>query len=265
MNRINEKFQLLQEKNEKALVGFITAGDPDMEKSIKIIKVMIDTGLDILELGVPFSDPSADGPVIQRSSARALASGTTLEAVLDMTKKIRKMTDIPIILFTYYNPVFVMGSQKFCQKALSNGADGVLIVDLPLEESDELTKLKEMKELFFIRLVSPTTPKKRMTKIAQAANGFIYLISKTGVTGSCGLNTCETGSTAINLRSVTSLPICTGFGISTPGEIREVAAFSDGVVIGSAFEKIIETNIDNPELYKIMAVATAKFKEATKA
>jgi tryptophan synthase alpha chain len=263
MNRIQQKFNLLKEKGEKALVGFVTAGDPDLKRSMEIIRTMIDSGIDILELGVPFSDPSADGPVIQQACQRALKNRITLEDVLDMAGMIRKKTQIPIIIFTYYNPVFTMGVQLFCQKALKNGADGVLIVDLPFEESDEILKFKETKKLCLIRLIGPLTSPDRMKMIAKSASGFIYLISKTGITGSSGFDAKKTSPIANELRSVTNLPICTGFGISTSDHVRDAAAFSNGIVIGSAFEKIIEDNLKNPELLKIIKHATTEFKKAT--
>ncbi len=191
MNRIGETFEALKQKNEKALVGFVTAGDPNISESLNIINAMCAAGVDILELGIPFSDPTADGPVIQRSSGRALAAGLTLRAVLDMTQKIREQSEVPIILFSYYNPIHAYGNKAFYEDALSAGADGVLVVDLPPEESDEMTDTWEGDELSLIRLIAPTTPQERMKQIADSASGFLYLVSKTGVTGSDGLDTSE--------------------------------------------------------------------------
>ena len=264
MNRIKQKFEILKEKSEKALVGFVTAGDPDLKKSMEIIDTMIESGIDILELGVPFSDLSADGPVIQQASKRALKNNVTLDDVLEMAGKIREKSQIPIIIFTYYNPVFAMGIQEFCQKALKNGVDGVLIVDLPFEESDEFLKVKGAEKLSLIQLIAPLTPKKRMEMITKSASGFIYLISKTGVTGSSGFDAKKTSLVEKELRSCTNLPICTGFGISTPDHVSQVAEFSDGVVIGSAFVKIIEDNLENTKLLESIKYAAMKFKEATK-
>jgi len=263
MNRIKQKFNILRKKGEKALVGFVTGGDPDLKKSMEIIMTMIDSGIDILELGVPFSDPTADGPVIQKASKRALKNHVTLEDILNMAGEIRKKTQIPIIIFTYYNPVFVMGVQTFCKKAIKNGADGVLIVDLPFEESNEFLQFKEAEKLSLIRLIAPVTNEDRMKMITKSASGFIYLISKTGITGSSGFNAKKTSLIAKNLKSVIDLPICTGFGISTPDHVKEVAKFSDGIVIGSAFVKIIEENLANQNLLKIIRQTTIKFKEAT--
>jgi tryptophan synthase alpha chain len=264
MNRIQSKFKNLKKNNEKALVGFVTAGDPDVETSLQIITAMCENGIDILELGVPFSDPTADGPVIQRSSARALKHIVSLKTVLEMTGKIRKKTEIPIIIFSYYNPILSYGVHRFQPDALSAGADGVLVVDLPPEESDELTSGSANVDFPLIRLLAPTTPKDRMAKIASNASGFLYLVSKTGVTGSDGLDTSEISNQMEILRSVTDLPVCVGFGISTVADVSAVAAMADGVVIGSAFERLIEENIDKSDLLSLVGKQTSEYKAATK-
>lgn len=267
MNRIGKMFEALKEKKEKALVGFVTAGDPNISDSLRIITAMCEAGVDILELGVPFSDPTADGPVIQRSSGRALANGVNLNAVLDMIRDIREKTEIPIILFSYYNPILRYGNDAFYRDARAAGADGVLVVDLPPEESDEMTDCwTEPPEegLSLIRLVAPTTPLERMAQIAESASGFLYLVSKTGVTGSDGLDTGEIRQHTESLRAASNLPICVGFGISTPEDVAAIAAVADGVVIGSAFERLIEENLDHPDLVSIVAEKVRVSKEATK-
>jgi tryptophan synthase alpha chain len=264
MNRLKNSFETLKQNNEKALVGFVTAGDPDIETSLKIITAMCENGMDILELGVPFSDPSADGPVIQRSSSRALKHDVSLKTVMEMVREIRKITSIPIIIFSYYNPIMAYGIENFQPDAIAAGADGVLVVDLPLEESGELTSLWEDNDFSLINLVAPTTPKERMAKIASASSGFLYLVSKTGVTGSDGLDTSEIATQMGILRSVTDLPVSVGFGISTAEDVATVSSMADGVVIGSAFERLIEENIDNPELVSIIGQQTAEYKAATK-
>jgi len=264
MNRIDKTFEDLGQKKEKALVGFLTAGDPNISGSLNIITAMCKNGLDILELGVPFSDPTADGPVIQRSSARALKDGINLRAVLEMTGKLRQETSIPIILFSYYNPIHSYGVESFYRDAVEAGADGILVVDLPPEESDEMTSCRQGNDLSLIRLIAPTTPLNRMAQIAKSASGFLYLISKTGVTGSNGLDTEDINDKIESLRSVTKLPICVGFGISTVEDVAAMASLTDGVVIGSAFERIIEENLDNPDLASILANKVYEFKEATK-
>jgi tryptophan synthase alpha chain len=264
MNRIAKTFFQLKHKDEKALVGFVTAGDPDLETSLEIILTMCRSGLDILELGIPFSDPTADGPVIQRSSARALTAGMTVKAAFDLTRKIRQEVQLPIILFSYYNPIFIYGGKRFYEDALKAGADGLLVVDLPPEESDELVDAWPGRELSLIRLVAPTTPQERMTVIEKSGDGFLYLISKTGITGSDGLHPAEIKSQADTLRSVTNLPVCVGFGISTPKDVAAVSAIADGVVIGSAFERTIESNLNHKELPGLLSRQTATLKAATR-
>ena len=263
MNRIQKTFNDLQQRKEKALVGFVTAGDPTPELSLQIVLGMCRSGLDILELGIPFSDPTADGPVIQRSSERSLEKGTSLLSVLAMTRKIRLEPDIPIILFSYYNPIFTYGAGRFYQEAVEAGADGVLVVDLPPEESDELTAGWNGQELSLIRLVAPTTSQGRMSFIAGAGEGFLYLVSKTGVTGSPGLDLADIAEKITSLRAVTTLPVCVGFGISTPDDVAGIAKVADGVVVGSAFEKLIETHIEDPDLIEILSGSVKKLKAAT--
>jgi tryptophan synthase alpha chain len=264
MNRIDKTFSRMRQKNEKALVGFVTAGDPTPDLSLEIVLGMCRSGLDILELGIPFSDPTADGPVIQRSSQRSLEKGTSLDSVLAMTRKIRTETDIPIVLFSYYNPIFTYGAARFDRDAVAAGADGVLVVDLPPEESDEMTDAWDGQDLALIRLVAPTTPPDRMALIAQSGQGFLYLVSKTGVTGSHGLDLTDIAGKVNALRDVTSLPLCVGFGISTPNDVMSIAAVADGVVVGSAFEKRIEENIDDPGLAGILSAFAGTLKAATR-
>ena len=264
MNRIDNTFKTLKKKKEKALVGFVTAGDPNIPESLRIIEAMIDAGLDVLELGVPFSDPTADGPVIQRSSARALKQGVNLPTVFEITRRLRKKTDIPIILFSYYNPILTYSVSAFYQDALASEVDGVLVVDLPPEESLEMTSCWSQNDLSLIRLIAPTTPTERMVQIAQSASGFLYLVSKTGVTGSDGLNTKDIGDKIKTLRSITQLPVCVGFGISTAADVTSIVSFADGAVVGSAFERLIEMNLEQPNLPIILAEKVHQLKRSTK-
>ncbi|MFW6080504.1 MAG: tryptophan synthase subunit alpha [Desulfosalsimonas sp.] len=264
MTRIEKTFKRLKDKGEKALVGFVTAGDPDMESSLAVVSSMCENGVDILELGVPFSDPTADGPVIQRSSARALKAGTHMSDVLEMTGKLRKSTDVPIILFSYYNPIMAYGVGRFYEDAVSAGADGVLVVDLPPEESGELTDSWSDDGFCLIRLVAPTTPEDRMRMIAQNSSGFLYMVSMTGVTGSGGLDATGIGEQVEKLRRLTDLPVCVGFGISTPADVAAVSAVADGVVIGSAFERTIEENQASADLAAIIGKQTSAYKDSTR-
>ena len=263
MNRIDVRFAGLKKKKEKALVGFVSAGDPSPSASLELLTAMCHAGLDILELGIPFSDPTADGPVIQRASARALKNGTTLARAIEMTGILRKRTDTPIILFSYYNPIFAYGIASFYRDAVAAGADGMLVVDLPHEESRELTDCWTGGDEFaLIRLVAPTTPAERMKQIAGNASGFLYLISKPGVTGSAGLDIEPVRRRVADLRAATRLPICVGFGIATPAEAGTLALHVDGVVIGSAFERTIEENLESPDLVQRLEKQAGNYKAA---
>ncbi len=264
MNRIDRTFEQLAGKNERALVGFITAGDPDRPTSLAAIRAMCRGGLDLLELGVPFSDPTADGPAIQRSSARALAAGMDFKQVIGMVAAIREFTEIPLVVFSYYNPILAYGAEAFYRDAHAAGADGVLVVDLPPEESAELTSRWPGNALSLIRLTAPTTPPARLESIAASAAGFIYHVSKLGVTGSAGVSVPEVERQVLALRRVTRLPVCVGFGISTPEQVAAFSAVCDGVVVGSAFERLIEENLGRPELPAILGDRVAALKAATR-
>ena len=262
--RIDKQFELLEGKGEKALVGFVTAGDPDMETSLAVIKEMCEAGLDVLELGIPFSDPTADGPVIQRSSERALKAGMSVSKVLAMVKAIREFTEIPIILFSYVNPIHAMGYETFAEKAKVAGADGILMVDMPPEESCELDSVMGQRDMSVIRLIAPTTYEKRIRMISASASGFLYLISMVGVTGSGGLDAEAVKANYSRVKKETDLPVCVGFGISTPDDVAAIARFSDGVVIGSAFERLIEKNMGQENLPQLVGQKTRAYKEATR-
>ncbi len=263
MNRIEARFAELERRREKALVGFVTAGDPTPSESMRIIDTMLQEGTDILELGVPFSDPTADGPVIQRSSERARQNGVSLETVLEMVRTIRRRWVTPIVIFSYYNPILVYGAGRFYKAAVDAGVDGVLVVDLPPEESDEMTSQWPGDELLLIRLVAPTTSPDRMAHIAAQARGFIYLVSMTGVTGSEGLNIREVQATLDSLKTVTAVPICIGFGVSSPEHIRELAPLAEGVVVGSAFERIIESRLKDSDCAQKVGRKVRCLKDAT--
>lgn len=264
MSRLEETFQRLKEKGEGALVGFVTAGDPDPETSLQILRALTEGGVDILELGVPFSDPTADGPVIQRSSGRALAGGMTLEKTLDMCRSLRAWSPIPVVIFSYYNPILAMGGRRFYEESVRAGADAVLVVDLPPEESREFLDHWSGNRLDFIRLVAPTTPTDRMAAIAREASGFLYLVSMTGVTGSAGLDLAEVAATAARLKQVSALPVCVGFGISQPEHVAAVCRAAEGAVVGSAFERLIEEHLHAPDLAERVARYARSLKAATR-
>jgi tryptophan synthase alpha chain len=265
MNRIAEVFESLRSRGETALVGFVTAGDPSVPQSLEIISAMASAGLDILELGIPFSDPTADGPAIQRSSQRALRAGVNVGAALDMVKELRQHSEIPVVLFTYLNPVLAYGVERFGIHAVTAGADGVLVLDLPPEESEEVTRKWPAEALAFIRLIAPTTPPERLAHIARTGSGFLYLVSITGVTGTGGFDLDEIAAIRNRLREVTSLPVCVGFGISEPEQVRAVGRIADGVVVGSAFERLIEAHLDDGACAQVVADKVRALKQATRA
>jgi len=236
-NRIKDKFDELKQKGHKALIGYMTAGDPDLKTSEKNIRTALKNGLDILELGVPFSDPTADGPTIQEAGQRALASGTTLRKILDIAKRLRQSFDTPIVLFSYANPLFSYGYDKLCVEAASAGIDALLLVDMPFEESEEIRSSMRRHGLLFIPLIAPTTPRTRAEMILSRADGFVYYILVKGVTGTRNRLPPEARAHLVELRQCTTLPIAVGFGISNGKQARLAAAYADAVVVGSALVK----------------------------
>lgn len=264
MNRIKNKFATVRANNEKVLIVYLTAGDPSMDVTKKLILALEKAGVDILEIGVPFSDPTADGPVIQAASQRSLKSGTTLEGVLKMVAEVRKVSEIPIVLFGYFNPIFAYGVKNFAQSAKAAGVDGVLVVDLPYEEAGELRKYTDKAGIDFISLIAPTTGRERLKKIAARASGFLYYISITGITGTAAPKIEKIKSEVKNIRKITNLPIAVGFGISRPEQARDIARFADGVVIGSAIVRLIDENKNNRDLERIVSRYVSEIKKALK-
>ncbi|MDR1493102.1 MAG: tryptophan synthase subunit alpha [Planctomycetaceae bacterium] len=248
MTRLTKTFERTRQEKRAALIGYITAGDPDLERSFEIIDAACGAGLDVLELGVPFSDPTADGPVIQRASNRAIRAGMTLEKGLELVKRLRQKQKLPIILFSYYNPIFAMGTERFVRAASNAGADGMLVVDLPSENADEIMRyVQKPKELHFIRLVAPTTALVRRNEILRQADGFVYIVSRRGVTGGGSNNKIDwnsLGREISEMRQETSAPLCIGFGISSLEDVCAAGNIADGVIIGSAFQRRVEENPD---------------------
>ncbi|VAW36937.1 Tryptophan synthase alpha chain [hydrothermal vent metagenome] len=239
-SRIEALFAALKEKKEKALITFITAGDPDLPTTKKIILELVDKGADIIELGIPFSDPMADGPTIQMASERALASGTTTSRVLSLVKEVRREgCAAPIVLFGYYNPVFVYGLDRFARDAKRAGADGVLIVDLPPEESGDLKEALEAEGMDFVYLLTPTSDASRIKLVAGRASGFVYYVSVAGVTGARKKLATSLQAAVKRVKAGIDLPIGVGFGISTPEQARAAARGAEGVIVGSAIVNII--------------------------
>jgi len=238
--RIARRFADLRRTGEMGLVAYLTAGDPSLEVTEQFVLALANAGADVIELGVPFSDPVADGPVIQRASERALRSGTTLAGVLGLVKSLRAKTDVPLVLFSYFNPVLQMGLEKFADAAKAAGADGVLITDLTPEEAGEYRAAMSARGLDTIFLAAPTSPDERLARIAEASSGFLYLISRTGVTGPKDQLADELPALARRVRRVTQLPVAIGFGISLPGHVALLGGLADAAVVGSALVEEIE-------------------------
>ena len=243
IDRIKNKFQLLKKQNKKALGIFLTAGYPDINSSERILKNLPNVGVDFLEIGMPFSDPMADGPLIQESSEVAIKNGMNIEKCLNLVKKIRlKDNSIPIILMGYYNPIHLFGNKKFIKKAINSGVDGLIIVDLPVEEDKELFLESEKNNLHFIRLITPTTNLERVKKITKNANGFIYYVAVTGITGTKSALKRDVEKKIKQIKTITKLPIIIGFGIKNPDQAIEMSKLGNGIVIGSSLvEKIKKT------------------------
>ncbi|MEQ8182005.1 MAG: tryptophan synthase subunit alpha [Smithellaceae bacterium] len=261
MSRISEKFMALREKKEKALIVYLTAGDPSLAITKELILALENAGADILEIGVPFSDPTADGPVIQAAAQRALKSGATLTAILEMIKEVRRVSQIPIVLFGYYNPIFVYGGEKFARHAARAGVDGVLVVDLPPEEAPELREFTDAAGIDFIFLIAPTTGAKRTRQIAAGATGFLYYISITGITGTAAPKIADIETAVSKLRKITKLPVAVGFGITNPEQAGQIGKTADGVIVGSAVVRLIDENRNSPDLIKIVADFTGALKK----
>ena len=259
-SRIDALFARLKAANEKAFVAFVMAGDPDLDISARILAGLPQAGADIIELGMPFTDPMADGPAIQAASQRALAAGQTLKGTLDMVRNFRADNDItPIVLMGYYNPIYTYGVDKFLSDAKAAGIDGLIIVDLPPEEDDELCLPAMAAGVNFIRLATPTTDEKRLPDVLNNTSGFVYYVSITGITGSAPPQQKAVADNIARLKKHTDLPICVGFGIRTPDQAAAMAAIADGVVVGSALVDVIGETAENTAqtVDKLLALASA--------
>lgn len=244
MSRISERFDAMTRLGRKGFIPFVTAGDPDLETSVSIVQMLAEMGADVIELGVPFSDPMADGPTIQRSSQRALQNGTNVTQILEMVRQVRKSTDVPIVLFSYFNPLLQFGLDNLAERAAEVGVDGVLITDVIDEEAAAVAELLNRKNIDLISLIAPTTSDERLQRISQVSSGFLYAVSRAGVTGVQS----ETSSTAKELvsraRKFTDLPIAVGFGISTREQVIDVWRYADAAVVGSAIVAEIEKSAE---------------------
>ncbi|MFA5059874.1 MAG: tryptophan synthase subunit alpha [Candidatus Omnitrophota bacterium] len=250
MNRIDKKFKELKIGRKKAFVAFITAGDPDLKTTEKLVLEFEKSGVDLIELGVPFSDPLADGPTIQAASFRALKKKVTLKKIFELVRCIRRKSQIPICLMGYYNPVFHFGEEKFIKEASRFGVDGVIIPDLPPEEAGRLISAAQKYNVATIFFLSPTTTKKRAEKVIRASSGFIYYVSLAGVTGTRKALPKTIIKNVRAAKQLTNKPICVGFGVSNPSQVKLIGTIADGVIVGSAIVKEIERNAGKKDLVK---------------
>jgi tryptophan synthase alpha chain len=261
MSRIQQALENIKRNGGKALVPFLTAGDPDMGTTVELIHTLVEAGADVIELGVPFSDPMADGPTIQAASERALAAGTTVAGVLEIVATVRQKTNVPIVLMGYYNPVFRFGTARFAAEAARAGVDGLLLVDLPPEESDEIHADLKQHGIDLITLLAPTTPDARMAELAAKAEGYLYYVSMTGVTGTQKIDAAAIADAVSYIQSQSPVPVAVGFGISTGEDAAAVGAFADAVVVGSALVKIIETYGESADLLPRVREFISSLKE----
>jgi len=263
MNRIEQHFAEAEREGRKSLILFLTAGFPSLEATEEIIAKIDEAGCDVLELGVPFSDPIADGPTIQAASAEALAGGTTLAKILDLVARVRERSQVPILLFGAYNPFFHYGLDALIERAVEVGVDGFLVPDVPIEESGEFDGLCRDAGLSVIFLVAPTTPEDRMREIAKKGSGFLYYISLKGVTGTAITISDELREGTATLRRASGgLPIAVGFGVQTPEHAKAVAEIAQGIVVGTALIKLVDAYRDSPDLAKKAAAFTRELKAA---
>ncbi|HLZ90680.1 MAG TPA: tryptophan synthase subunit alpha [Candidatus Acidoferrum sp.] len=252
--RITQRFAELRASGELGIVAYITAGDPSLDATLQFVLALAEAGADVIELGVPFSDPLADGPTIQRASERALKSGTTLAGVIDLVRRIRQSSQVPLVLFSYYNPILQMGLENFARAASQAGADGVLATDLTPEESTDYRRILAANNLDTIFLGAPTSTDERLSKIAAVSSGFVYVISRTGVTGAKDALPGDLPALLRRARAVTQLPIAVGFGISLPGHVSVLGGMADAAVVGSA----LVSEIENAKSVEAASVALAE-------
>jgi tryptophan synthase alpha chain len=239
VSRLQSTFKRLAERREKALIAYIMAGDPSLDETETYVRQLAEAGADVVELGVPFSDPIADGPVIQQAAERALRSGTSLKKILAAVRSLRTKTQVPLVLMVYYNSIFRYGEAAFCRDAVAAGVDGVIVPDMPPEEAGTLRPLADKAGLDVIFLLAPTSTAKRQASVARVSRGFVYYVSLTGITGVKLTDKVEVGKKVQEIRRYTKTPVAVGFGIKTPDDVREIARIADGVIVGTALVKVI--------------------------
>ena len=266
MSRMDTTFARLRERGERALMPYFTAGDPSLAETRRLVAAAERAGADVVELGVPFSDPIADGPVVQRAGSRALAAGASLPRVLELVAGLRADgVKLPIALMTYYNPVLAFGLKSFARTAIDAGADAVIVPDLPYEECDPLRAEAEPAGLDLVQFVAPTSPAARVKAIARLARGFIYVVSVTGITGERKTLPPELDAQIRTLRLVTTRPVCVGFGVSTPEQVGAVGKLADGILVGSAIVRLVERHTGDPALGDAVAKFIASMKAPLRA
>ena len=265
MSRIAATFEALRANGARALVPYFTGGDPSIDATRELVIEADRRGADVIEVGVPFSDPLADGPVIQRAAQRALAAGASLIRLLEMVAKLRSTVRASIVLFTYYNPVFTFGLPAFAQTAAQVGVDGLIVPDLPVEEAGPLMRAAASVNIDLIQLVAPTTPPARARMIARASSGFIYMVALTGVTGERRELPPDLEAQIRTLRLVTTKPICVGFGIGRPDQAAAVGRLADGVIVGSAIVRLVEESAGKPDLVDRVGEFIASLKSPLRA
>lgn len=264
MNRIDQRFASLRASGTRAFIPYITAGDPTLARTAELIVELDRAGADVIELGIPFSDPIADGPVNQEAALRALKHGVSLHDVVRMVGEVRGRTDAGLVLFTYYNPVLAYGIEAFARDAAAAGVDGVLCVDLPPEESEEYKKLLDAHGVATIFLLAPTSTEERIALVAERSSGFIYYVSRTGVTGARAEVEQSVHGMVDAIRRCTDKPVAVGFGVSTPGQVREIAAYADGIIVGSAIVSRIGELGDAPDMPRTIGAFVKTLADAAK-
>lgn len=254
MTRIDDTFARLKAEGKKAFVAYVMGGDPDYDTSLEIVRGLPDAGVDIIELGLPFTDPMADGPTIQLAGQRALEAGQTLDKTLDLARALRETDQTtPIVMMGYYNPIYSRGVDTFLAQAKEAGIDGMIIVDLPPEEDTELCIPAQAAGLNFIRLATPTTDDARLPKVLQNTSGFVYYVSITGITGAAQAQATDVAPEVARIKAATDLPVIVGFGVRTPEQAESIAATADGTVVGSAIVKMVEDGHSVPDILRFVA------------
>lgn len=260
--RIETTFQRLQQRGEKALIAYLMAGDPTLADTEPLVLEIEKAGADIIELGVPFSDPIADGPVIQLAAERALRSGTSLRKILPLVKSLRTRTQVPIVLMVYYNSMHAMGLETFCREASAAGVDGLIVPDMPPDEAGPLKGPAAKAGLRLVFLLAPTSTPDRRTYVAKESQGFLYYVSLTGITGAQIQNMAEVGKNVAKIKKVTRTPVAVGFGVSTPEDAARVSAMADGVIVGSAIVKQIAARQQDPDMPEKVGLFVGSLKAA---